>query len=483
MIKTKSTKRALLMSALALVMCLSMLVGTTFAWFTDSVTSSGNIIKSGKLEIAMNWKDATADGDQQTYVDASLEPIFNYSLWEPGYIEAKNIEIANMGNLALKYQLNIVANGTVSKLADVIDVYYADGEHTLASRDMTELTYIGTLSAVLADMPDNAKGELLKDETDYVTIALKMQESAGNEYRDLAIGTNFSVKLLAAQFNSEEDAFGPGYDMYANYEDGSNEPNISVGTAAELKTALNNLVAGQSVTLTKDIDLTGADWEVSSPWNGANTDVVFDGAGHKITGLTTSGSVYGGLFGRIATNGNMTIKNLVLENVSITGTDVDGECAGGALIGWYESHGGVLTVENVTVNGVTATGFKYTGGLIGYSNVDNAVNITGCSVNGTALTSTFNESGNYKGHIGGLVGYYGKGTVTDCSVSNLTVSRAVASGSERIGALIGTATADTAVSSVTVTTVTVDGAAASAANVFGPNASATTVSKDNISFN
>ena len=71
MTKTKSTKRALLLSALSLLMCVSMLIGSTFAWFTDSVTSSGNIIKSGTLDVTMEWKDATTTGAQQTYKDAS----------------------------------------------------------------------------------------------------------------------------------------------------------------------------------------------------------------------------------------------------------------------------------------------------------------------------------------------------------------------------------------------------------------------------
>lgn len=44
---SKSTKRALLVSALSLVVCLAMLVGTTFAWFTDTATTGVNKIVSG----------------------------------------------------------------------------------------------------------------------------------------------------------------------------------------------------------------------------------------------------------------------------------------------------------------------------------------------------------------------------------------------------------------------------------------------------
>ena len=210
--KQKSTKRALLSSVLSLVLCMAMLIGTTFAWFTDSVTSSGNIIKSGTLDVTMEWKDATANGKQLTYKDASEDAIFNYNLWEPGYVEAKNIKISNVGTLALKYHLNIVANGEVSKLADVIDVYFAEGEYTLASREMTELTLVGTLSDILEGMPANMSGDLKANTSDTVTIALKMKETAGNEYQDLAIGSDFSVVLMATQDNVEKDSFDENYD-------------------------------------------------------------------------------------------------------------------------------------------------------------------------------------------------------------------------------------------------------------------------------
>jgi len=212
MANKKSTKKALLSSALSLVICLSMLIGTTFAWFTDSVTSGNNIIKAGNLDVKMEWKDATTTGKQTTYKDASEGAIFNYDLWEPGYVEAKNIKISNVGTLALKYHLNIAANGEVSKLADVIDVYFAEGEYTLNSREMTELTKAGTLSDILDGMPANMSGALKATEKDTVTIALKMQESAGNEYQGLSIGTDFSVILMATQDNVEKDSFDENYD-------------------------------------------------------------------------------------------------------------------------------------------------------------------------------------------------------------------------------------------------------------------------------
>ncbi len=47
----KSTKSALLSSVLATALCVAMLVGATFAWFTDGVTSGKNKIVAGNLDI------------------------------------------------------------------------------------------------------------------------------------------------------------------------------------------------------------------------------------------------------------------------------------------------------------------------------------------------------------------------------------------------------------------------------------------------
>ena len=44
MTNRKSTKRALLGSVMAMVLCRAMLVGATFAWFTDTASTGVNKI-------------------------------------------------------------------------------------------------------------------------------------------------------------------------------------------------------------------------------------------------------------------------------------------------------------------------------------------------------------------------------------------------------------------------------------------------------
>ena len=62
MTKTQKTKRALLASALSLIMCFTMLLGTTYAWFTDSVESGKNTIVAGNLDVELYYQnDETTD--------------------------------------------------------------------------------------------------------------------------------------------------------------------------------------------------------------------------------------------------------------------------------------------------------------------------------------------------------------------------------------------------------------------------------------
>ncbi len=222
MTKTKSTKRALLMSALALLSCVAMLVGSTYAWFTDSVTSSGNIIKSGKLDVEMYWAEGNEDPATAVWNDASTDAIFNYDRWEPGYVDAKHLQIANVGNLAFNYRLRFVANGVVSELADVIDVYYFADAKQLTRTDVSGGTYLGTVTEVLGtakNISGSVNGMLKEGETKEITLALKMQESAGNEYQDLSVCSDFSVELIATQASFESDTFNAEYDATVSYPD------------------------------------------------------------------------------------------------------------------------------------------------------------------------------------------------------------------------------------------------------------------------
>jgi len=252
--KMKSTKKALLTSVLSLLLCCSMLIGTTFAWFTDSVESGSNIIKSGTLDVEMYFADGTkavpADGSAE-WTNADGVAIFNYKNWEPGYTEVRHIKIANEGTLALKYQILIKANGVVSKLSDVIDVYYCDPaiEAGVANRsDLTADKKLGTLTNALAGMSTTASGSLEAGKDVTVTLALKMQETAGNEYQGLSIGTDFSIILLATQYTSEDDSFNDQYDVNSKYDyyEGSATPN-AVSVVVDARNEVGTKIASATI--------------------------------------------------------------------------------------------------------------------------------------------------------------------------------------------------------------------------------------------
>ena len=340
MTKKNGTKRSLLMSAVALVLCFSMLVGSTFAWFTDSVTSSGNIIKSGKLDVEMYY----AEGDEAVpttdagWTNAASGAIFNYDKWEPGYVDAKHIQIKNVGNLAFKYKLNIVANGEVSKLADVIDVYYLSTAAQVTRDMIAAATPIGTLAKLITDPDGAAYGTLLAEagkDTTTVTIALKMRESAGNEYQELSIGSDFSVQLLAAQLEAEEDVFDKTYDKFADYD----------GEISNATTLAAALAKDGTYKVVSDITV---DEAMTVP---AGVTVNLDLNGKTITG-TKGRDANNNRIHTLVNNGTL---NLVGGTVKSAGND------GGSAI--YNNAGATLTIEDVTVYGAPQSDPVYEAGV------------------------------------------------------------------------------------------------------------------------
>ena len=244
MTNLKTTKGALLSSVVAFLVCFAMLLGTTFAWFTDSVTSSGNVVQTGTLDVEMHWAEGKTDPANTTWTDASKGAIFNNDKWEPGYVEVRHIKISNVGTLALKYQLHIYANGDVSDLADVIDVYFVDPAVQVADRTALDgIEPVGTLTEVLAGMPGNASGDLQAEEVDTITLALKMRENVGDEYQNKEIGSDFVIQLLATQLTAEKDSFDDQYDANAEF--------LPVNTSAAIVN--NNGTLGEEVVLTADM--------------------------------------------------------------------------------------------------------------------------------------------------------------------------------------------------------------------------------------
>ena len=237
----RATKRALLTSVMALVMCVVMLVGTTFAWFTDTASTGVNKIQAGNLDVGLEMKDAngkwvSAEGKTLTFKTKDNRAA-DQILWEPGCTyELPELRIVNKGNLALKYKISISGAKDATpendkndlKLLDVIDWTYSVSG---AGGDAT--AELGTERHLAAKTAD-------EDVFDTLTIKGQMQTSAGNDYQGMAI-EGIAITVVATQDTVESDSFDDQYDKDATYP---------VASAAEMKEALAN---GGIVSVNKDI--------------------------------------------------------------------------------------------------------------------------------------------------------------------------------------------------------------------------------------
>jgi len=233
----KVTKHALLMSALSLLLCVSMLVGTTYAWFTDSVTSAGNKIKSGTLDIQLLMHDGT------DYVDISNsdKPIFGSetstaaqnvnadTLWEPGKTQVAYLAIKNNGDLALKYKVALdVYDIDEKELYKVMEYSIVPNAQPTSgavtgwpttAESKTVVPGINIVSGVNASQPDVS---LEAGITHYFALAIHMKENAENKYQDGKI--KFDLRILATQLEAESDSFDSKYDKDASYPVGKDTP-------------------------------------------------------------------------------------------------------------------------------------------------------------------------------------------------------------------------------------------------------------------
>ena len=194
MTNRKSTKRALLGSVMAMVLCLAMLVGATFAWFTDTASTNVNKIQAGNLDVALEMQNAdgkwvSAEGKTLDFVKAAAG---EQVLWEPGCTYTlPELRVVNNGNLALKYKVAITGINGSAKLNEAIEW-------------------------TIGDVAMGAEQHLAAGESDAFTIKGHMKESAGNEYMNESID-GIAITVVATQDTVESDSFDKDYDAGAEY--------------------------------------------------------------------------------------------------------------------------------------------------------------------------------------------------------------------------------------------------------------------------
>ena len=249
MTNSKSTKRALISSTLAILMCVAMLIGTTFAWFTDTASTGVNKIQAGNLDIELSYKNNSTGGEFKK-ADKNTSVFNDEALWEPGHVEYVVLKIRNAGSLALKYKLGInIANEVGStnvynnafNLSDYIRFAVLNDDQSSLDRDA--LVAAATDSKLIKE-GYSKEDHLLAGENNnekVVTLVVWMPTTVGNEANHktevTAPSIDLGISVAATQYTHESDSFGNTYDKDAVYPDVAY---TQASTQDELNTALNN---------------------------------------------------------------------------------------------------------------------------------------------------------------------------------------------------------------------------------------------------
>ena len=286
MTNSKSTKRALLTSVLALLMCVAMLIGATFAWFTDTASTGVNKIQAGNLDVdIVDENNNSLDGKSLSFKDKDGKTDI---LWEPGAtFNLDSFKIVNKGNLAFKYKVIINGVNGNAKLLEAIDFFVKIGA--------AEKVALADWDGILLPNSEVATDTMDAGTTHAITISGTMKKEAGNEYQGLSID-GIGITVVATQYTYEYDSNGNTYDKDATY------PEYTVTTADALTKAakeggiitVNDDIApsdtvvasgtvqlnmnGKKIANAQDIwETTPYSWALVSAQNGANLTITGNG--------------------------------------------------------------------------------------------------------------------------------------------------------------------------------------------------------------
>jgi len=230
MTNRKSTKRALLGSIMAMVLCLAMLVGATFAWFTDTASTGVNKIQAGNLDVQLMYSTDFKTWNKVTDTTKLFE---DSTVWEPGRTEVVYLRVKNAGTLALKYAVGMY-NINESRGKNVAGEYYYLSNYVKLGAVETTAAYADREAAINAV---NAEAKTLKSigssaiigedqmvmlapEADAKTYALVlyMPTEVGNEANPKnndpywASKFSFGISVNATQAEYENDSYDNTYD-------------------------------------------------------------------------------------------------------------------------------------------------------------------------------------------------------------------------------------------------------------------------------
>ena len=402
MTRKNSPKKALMASALSLLLCFSMLVGTTFAWFTDSVSVQNSIITSGNLDIELEYWNGTQWADVTDRSD-----ILTNDRWEPGVTEIAYFRMANAGSLALKYQLGInIVNpettgvnkaGDTFKLSDYIMfgvVENVNGEtNQYASR---EAAIAAVTDAKKISAGYTKASPMLPEEELYFALVIYMPTSVGNEANHNGIKVpkiELGISVNAYQTASEFDSLGNDYDASATgkYElsygfNGDNDllafaPDKNDAASSGLRLENGKAVVEESgawhttatnlllkiTTISYNLDITGLedgqhiimDTGDMGTWN--STPIYIERGSAKVYYGTAKNELVGTLEGTNLTithtygkneDGKLTIKTVISDGKGVISFEKSFAAENKATLYWdiyWVSQNGAVTMDNFNV--------------------------------------------------------------------------------------------------------------------------------------
>ncbi len=413
-------RKVLLSSILSIVLCLSLIVGSTYALFTSE--SKVNVaITSGTVDVVAVLKE----GSLKAFSGQWNETLNAYESVEVSADSATSKTFANGGTVVAGADNNVL---TISKITPMDKVSFviavtnnsdvaiqyqtvistlltttaADGTSLMDGLTVTidgiEATKVGN-NAVTNWSRDFAEGE-----TKEISVEIELPEYAGNVYKNL--GAEICYAVNAVQGNAHVE--NPDATDDATY----------IYTVADLKAFAAKVNAGntylrKTVKLMANLDL--ANESFTPIGNDTNKfQGTFDGGNFTISNLKidAAGQNNIGFFG-FTTNG--AVKNITFHNAEVTGRLNVGVVAGTPYTTSY---------ENITLTGdIKVNGMSYVGGAFGKNVYADITNVTIDATEDSYVKANSVENGTaYRTYVGGVAGFVGEGshTFTDV-VSNLDV--------------------------------------------------------------
>ncbi len=234
MTQNQSARRSLLVSALSLLACMSMLAGSTFAWFNQSITSGSNKISSGSLDMEL-WHSPNNSYPEYGFDESNCEQVSENTplflniekkpiLWEPGATARETFRVKNTGSLAFNFAFRIKAVGTSQtqdqkKLTDILQMKIKEYENNAQGEPMEVSGGTDYQGSLAGDNGDGYifKSTLLPGEVADYSISLDWIPSEKDNAYNVPNGLDvtFAIELVATQLSYESDSFDDQYDANA----------------------------------------------------------------------------------------------------------------------------------------------------------------------------------------------------------------------------------------------------------------------------